>query len=486
MPDRPDRNVQTIISDMTHLARDLPLNVLQRISAGFDAVFNGCERSAVVVAVSGGSDSLALLLLTKDYLEKHFPACQLIAVTVDHQLRAESADEAQAVAALCKQLGISHQILCWSGDKPSSGLASAARNARYDLLVQAAQQAQATMILTGHTADDQVETYLMRREREGAPTGLTGEGRGLAAMAGQTLLHNHAMLCRPLLSVWREELRDLLRAKNIGWVDDPSNDNQAYERPRIRQQAKMMDKPALLAAAQQVGVQRYADNQRVAALLSNEAGAIRLQTGDSLFLPFGWSAQDDAIAPLALSYLLAAIGGQVFLPAIKDCALLSDWLSEPLPAGKQRKTLHHCVIEKSRQGNTIRRERRNLSAIALQKGEQILWDGRYEIRNDGTEPVTIAALSEQQLSAYLRAQGFERGGGDQKVFDRTALLSVPAIFRDGDVIGLPALSDIVPQALFVTVKRMPVCFDKVLSGYDFVVAAAVKALLTMPFNHNYR
>ena len=478
--------MQTIISDMKHPTRDLPLTVLQRMSAGFDAVFNGYEHAAVVVAVSGGSDSLALLLLTKDYLEKHFPTCQLIAVTVDHQLRAESADEAQAVAALCKQLGISHQILCWSGDKPSSGLASAARNARYDLLVQAAQQAQAVIILTGHTADDQVETYLMRREREGALTGLVGEGRGLAAMAGQTLLHNQVMLCRPLLSVWREELRDLLRAKNIGWVDDPSNDNQAYERPRIRQQAKMMDKFALLAAAQQAGVQRRADNQRVAALLGNETGAMRLQAGDSLFLPCGWSVQDDAIAPLALSYLLTAIGGQVFLAAIKDCASLNDWLAEPLPAGKQRKTLHHCIIEKSRQGITIRRERRNLPVITLQKGEQILWDGRYEIRNDGTKPVTIAALSEKRLSTYLCAQGFERGGGDHKVFDRTALLSAPTIFRDGDVIGLPALSDLVPQAPFVTVKRTLACFDWVLSGYDFAVAASVKALLTMPFNHNYR
>lgn len=470
----------------TITANILPDHLQRKISAGFDEILCGQQNSAVVVAVSGGSDSLALLLLIKDYLEKHFPACQLIAVTVDHQLRAESAGEAQTVAALCMQLEIPHQTLCWSGDKPSSGLASAARNARYDLLVQAAQQAQATMILTGHTADDQVETYLMRRERQGFETGLTGEGRGLAAMAGQTLLHNHVMLCRPLLPVWREELRDVLRARNISWIDDPSNDNQAYERPRIRQQAKMMDKLALLAAAQQAGVQRRADNQRVAVLLGNETGTMRLQAGDSLFLPSAWSAQDDAIAPLALSYLLAAIGGQVFLPAIKDCALLNDWLSEPLLAAKQRKTLHHCVIEKSRQGITIRRERRNLPAITLQNSEHVLWDGRYEIRNEGTEPVTIAALSEKQLSAYLRAQGFETGGGIQKAFDRTALLSAPAIFRDGVVIGLPALSDIVPQAPFVTVERALACFDRVLSGYDFVVAAAVKALLTMPFNHNYR
>lgn len=480
------RDVSTIAPQMAEPANDLPIDLLTRVFAGFEAVLAGKQHSSIVVAVSGGSDSLALLLLAKAYLKKEHPACRLIAITVDHQLRVESAFEAQDVAALCKQLDIAHHILCWSGDKPSSGLAAAARSARYDLLVQAARQLDASVILTGHTADDQVETYLMRRERESATAGIAGEGRGLAAMACRTLLQNSVMLCRPLLSIWRDELRAFLRAENIGWIDDPSNENQAYERPRIRQQIKLLDKVPLLAATQQAGIQRRADNHRVAVLLNGKAEAIRLLIGDSLFLPLGWADQDVSIAPLALGNLLAAVGGRVFLPAIKDCAALNDWLTEPSTSGKTCKTLHHCVIEKSAKGIIIRRERRNLPAITLQKGEQILWDGRYEIGSEETDPVTIAALSEKQLSAYLRAQGEETGGGQQIMFDRAALLCAPAIFQNGIVIGLPILSHLRPQAPLVTVKRSLSCFDRVLSGHDFEVATVVKALLTMPFNHKYR
>ncbi|MBX8813998.1 tRNA lysidine(34) synthetase TilS [Pseudochrobactrum algeriensis] len=459
---------------------------LPRIFTGFDNALAGQHPSVMIVAVSGGSDSLALLLQTRLYLQEKLPECRLIAVTVDHRLRAESADEAAGVAEFCKNIGIAHQILCWTGEKPASGLASAARSARYDLLVQAARHHQADIILTGHTADDQVETYLMRREREGLTAGLAGAERGLAAMAVQTLLQTKVLLCRPLLDIWRGELRGFLSAHNIRWVDDPSNENPAYERPRVRQVAKMLDKPALLQAVDAAAVQRRADNHRVADLLKQENSQIRLLAGDSLFLPAGWGASDRDIIPLTLGYLLAAIGGQAFLPALRDCAELTNWLDKPsIPAG-QRKTLHRCVIEKSRHGTIIRRERRNLPVIPLQREEEALWDGRYHIRNEGTEPLVIAALSEKQLSAYLQQHKIGTGEGKQGYFDRNSLLAAPAVFCDGVVTCFPALSGLVPQSSEVRIKCTLACFDRVLSGHDFEVAQVVKGLLTMPFNHNYR
>nr|WP_275064748.1 tRNA lysidine(34) synthetase TilS [Bartonella sp. ML70XJBT.G] len=119
----------------------------------------------MILAVSGGSDSLALLFLVKDHLKTLSIPPEMIAVTVDHQLRKESAGEALIVAEICRAHRIKHVTVRWEGTKPKTHIASSARMARYDLLFQEAEKQGATLIMTGHTLNDQVETYQMRSQR---------------------------------------------------------------------------------------------------------------------------------------------------------------------------------------------------------------------------------------------------------------------------------------------------------------------------------
>jgi tRNA(Ile)-lysidine synthase len=181
---------------------------------------------AIVLAVSGGPDSLALMWLAARWRRALARGPRLIAVTVDHGLRPEAAREAREVKRLARTLDLPHSTLRWTGVKPKTGLPAAARAARYRLLAQAARAAGATHILTAHTRDDQAETLLMRM--------LRGSGiAGLAAMARETEREG-VRLARPLLEIPKSQLVATLGKAKIGFADDPTNSDTAFTRPRLR------------------------------------------------------------------------------------------------------------------------------------------------------------------------------------------------------------------------------------------------------------
>ena len=181
---------------------------------------------AIVLAVSGGPDSIALMWLAVRWRRALMRGPRLIAVTVDHGLRPEAAREARGVKDLARLLEVPHRTLRWTGAKPKTGLPAAARSARYRLLAQAARASGATHILTAHTRDDQAETLLMRM--------LRGSGiAGLAAMARETEREG-VRLARPLLDVPKSQLVATLRRAKITFADDPTNRDVKYTRPRLR------------------------------------------------------------------------------------------------------------------------------------------------------------------------------------------------------------------------------------------------------------
>ncbi len=185
------------------------------------------HRDTLLVAVSGGGDSIALLLLARALLGD-----RCLAATVDHALRTESADEAEFVAALCAARGIAHTILTGALPTRSGGsanMSARARALRYRLLEGHAQATGAAWIATAHHADDQLETLVMRLNR----------GAGVGGLAGIRRTSGRAV--RPLLGWRRAELAGIVANCGVAAVSDPSNVDDRYDRARLRKMLAAVD-----------------------------------------------------------------------------------------------------------------------------------------------------------------------------------------------------------------------------------------------------
>jgi tRNA(Ile)-lysidine synthase len=203
---------------------DASAAISAREIAGLFASFPRSGR--LILAVSGGADSTALMLLAQRWRGRRARGPELIAATVDHGLRPGARAEAKAVGALARRLGLRHEILPWRGAKPRSGIEAAAREIRYRLLTQLAQRLGAQAIATAHTLDDQAETVLMRLAAGSGPAGLAG-------MRPYDVRHGMVLL-RPLLGVRKARLLATLTRAGIAWSEDPMNADPAFARARLR------------------------------------------------------------------------------------------------------------------------------------------------------------------------------------------------------------------------------------------------------------
>jgi len=354
------------------------------------------DTQAVIVAVSGGSDSTALLLFTQEFLAQMENPPRLVAVTIDHGLRPDSGIEAQKVARFCASRAIVHEIICWKGEgKPETVSQARARAARYHLLHARALLHGARVIFAGHTLDDQAETYLMRAAR------LSGRmqvvPRGLAAMARESLLFGDVRLIRPFLTVRRAELRYFLEKQSVHWIDDPSNENRRFERVRLRQ---VTDKATILAAVtavRQAENQRNCYNERVMRWIK-QCQPCRM--GEMYQLDLSRLPVDDVFLPQFIADFACLVGGARYLrPAPsqllsllqKDAAMRFNW------AG--------CVVERRRSWLRLWRERRNLAKIIVPAKTVSIWDQRYQIANNSDEEIMICPLLENRAGAFFEKEG---------------------------------------------------------------------------------
>ena len=364
-------------------------------------------RPSLAVAVSGGADSMCLAVLARDWVLAR--GGSLLALVVDHGLRAESADEAALTLSRLTTLRIPARQLTVIGLSRGAGLAARARAARYEVLLQTCADAGRLHLLLGHHAADQAETLMIRV--------LSGSGgRGLAGMPA---VHEAATvrLLRPLLAVPPAVLRAFLTDAGVPWVEDPSNADRRALRPRIR---SLRDNDAggtktLAEAANAAGRHRAVGNLAIGRVLAERV--VMRPEGFAILSP-------GAIAPEALAALIRTVAGADFAPGTGQLATMAAdpgpctvWGVRILPAGRLGR------------GWLVVREAAAIGD-AVEARHGVIWDGRFRLHaaHAPLEGLTIGALGDD-------ARAIRRRPG----LPVAVLRTLPALRRGNVLVAVPHL-----------------------------------------------
>lgn len=392
---------------------------------------------------------MALLLLAHRWTENH--GGKTVALTVDHGLRGESAQEAQRVASWCAERGIIHHILVW---QPPSGLHSgiqeAAREARYRLMTAWCRQNTILHLLTAHHRDDQAETLLFRVAR--------GSGiDGLACIPSLSFMHGVRLL-RPLLAFAKTALKTFLSSTGQAWVEDPSNSDTRYARTAIRSYLitvpEEFSQEASRLCTKFAKIRNLMENNAVKQLthaisLHPEAYALLCENR------FRQLAPDHGLRALA-SLVHTISGTQTPSRSERIQLLYNDLLALPT-----RRTFGNCVFEykPGKRHFLVRRETNAMQpALPLRNGETCLWDNRFELHwssPSAQESLTVAPLGARGLDIVGKTR-----------LPRAAASELPALWNLEELVCVPHMNYTNPTyaGLVCRARYFPA---KALAGWAF-------------------
>jgi tRNA(Ile)-lysidine synthase len=394
-------------------------------------------RPVLAVAVSGGADSMALALLADRWARAR--RGRVVALTVDHGLRPESAAEARAVGRWMAVRGISHVRLMWRRESidGNGNLQARAREARYRLMAKWCATHGVLHLLLAHHRDDQAETLLLRLGR--------GSGvDGLAAMAPVAELRDVRLL-RPLLAFPRNRLEATLRRLNQAWIDDPSNHNVRFARVRLRALAPAlaeegMTPERLAATATRLRRARETLEQMTAEFLVE--AVTPFAEGYVLLDRAALRSAPAEIASRAVARLVAAVGGLAYVPrSERTGGLLATLLA---PSRRPRVGLNDSVLatlggvlivaDAQESILFVREPSAVAKPMAAEGPGPYMWDGRFQVV---VRRSVVASRGETILIGALGAAGTRYFMAESKTGNGAYLAALPRRVRE----TLPALLD---------------------------------------------
>lgn len=379
-----------------------------------ERIYPGDWPGRIGIAVSGGSDSMALLHLFAR-IQSHRGAT-VHAVTVDHRLRPEAAQEARFVARFCEELAVPHDTLVWDHGVIEGNLQDKARRARYSLIANWARGAGIGDVVLGHTADDQAETFLMGLAREAGLDGLSGMRRAWT--------DSGIRWARPYLATTRRDLRAYLVRHGISWIEDPSNADGRYQRVKARQVLEALA-PLGITAARLAGVSSNLSMARadlVELATSTAERVARTGAGEVVFDLGLWKRTGHDTRRRLLIAALRWVSSADYAPRADQVARLEASIRQGRDA-----TLAGCRIKVSGAEFRVCREPKAVAGLACQT--DALWDSRWRLSGPYDPALSIRALGADGLRNCKdwRATGL----------NRAALIVSPAIWRGEVLVAAP-------------------------------------------------
>ncbi|TAL28228.1 MAG: tRNA lysidine(34) synthetase TilS [Alphaproteobacteria bacterium] len=412
---------------MTIITRNAELFALCMQKLGLDT-----PGTKIAVAVSGGGDSLALTLLMQQWVEKR--GGRMLALTVDHGLRPDSAAEAAGLHALLEKRGIRHDVLKWVGEKPHTHIQERAREARYALLLAACRREGFPTLALAHNLEDQVETFWMRLSK--------GSGLdGLAAMAPSRVVDG-VNIVRPVLSFSRADLREVCRDFGVEWAEDPSNRNEQFLRVKLRQVEDLLAAEGMTPQRLSQTLQKLEEARDALQVWADEAAGKMIAFHPEGFATLNtpaWRLLPADIQRRVLSSALMAVAPRDYAPGFEQL----EQLRCDMPGEKfSGRTLSGCEIFPGKEGEmTLCREAAAAAgASPLENG--LLWDGRFRVsdyRNGAGLQIRI--LGEEGLARFR-----QKGAPETPPFTRLESLPykvrkvIPALWKGEILMAIPHLN----------------------------------------------
>lgn len=304
------------------------------------------EFRRIGLAISGGPDSLALLLLAAEFANHNAAHHRFVVYSVDHGLRAEAAGEVAYVVEAARKLGLAARPLRWDGPKPATGIQQAARAARYGLIAAAMAEDETEILVTAHHLADQAETVLMRLAHGSGPEGL----RGMDYLSEIGSL----VVVRPLLGIDPAELARVVATSNLKPVADPSNTDTDYERVRWRQMLPQLAALGLDARRLSRFANRMRDADRALAAMAATVATGLDQAGTGGITRAVLVRLPRAVAIRVVANLLDQVSGGQKPHDLAPVEALTDRLR--IETALKRTSLHGCLITSDGTTITVARE----------------------------------------------------------------------------------------------------------------------------------